>query len=449
MTDIIDEKKPWFLAGNYAPVFDEITDTDLRVTGTIPKALSGTYVRNGSNPKDGRAGHWFFGDGMVHGVRLEGGRATWYRNRYVRTPKWEKGLDAMDAECIFDPTASAANTHVLAHAGRIWALEEGHLPWELSPELETLGPDDFGGRLTTAFTAHPKLCPETGELHFFGYSPVAPHVTYHVLDANGDLAHTAPISTPKGTMMHDFMITRDHAIFMDLPVVFDMDAMAKGQPPIGWDDDYGARIGIVPRFGTDADIRWFDVDPCYVFHPLNAYVDGDKVVCDVGRHESMWRGSMDKFEPCYMYRWTFDMSTGAVTETQIDDWAHAFPRVDDRVVGLKHRYGWVSGSRPEATGGMNAPGIVARYDMTDGSKTIHDFGAHAHPGEFVFVQETSSSGEDEGWAMGFVYDDASDTTDLVILDASDLAKPPVARVHLPRRVPFGFHGSWIDDSVMG
>ncbi|MEN9804202.1 MAG: hypothetical protein RIS41_1049, partial [Actinomycetota bacterium] len=111
MTDIIDEKKPWFLAGNYAPVFDEITDTNLRVTGTIPKALSGTYVRNGSNPKDGRAGHWFFGDGMVHGVRLEGGSATWYRNRYVRTPKWEKGLDAMDAECIFDPTASAANTH--------------------------------------------------------------------------------------------------------------------------------------------------------------------------------------------------------------------------------------------------------------------------------------------------------------------------------------------------
>ena len=449
MTDIIDEKKPWFLAGNYAPVFDEITDTDLRVTGTIPKALSGTYVRNGSNPKDGRAGHWFFGDGMVHGVRLEGGRASWYRNRYVRTPKWEKGLDAMDAECIFDPTASAANTHVLAHAGRIWALEEGHLPWELSPELETLGPDDFGGRLTTAFTAHPKLCPETGELHFFGYSPVAPHVTYHVLDANGDLVHTAPITTPKGTMMHDFMITRDHAIFMDLPVVFDMDAMAKGQPPIGWDDDYGARIGIVPRFGTDADIRWFEVDPCYVFHPLNAYVDGDKVVCDVGRHESMWRGSMDKFEPCYMYRWTFDTSTGVVTETQIDDWAHAFPRVDDRVVGLKHRYGWVSGSRPEATGGMNTPGIVARYDMSDGSKTIHDFGSHAHPGEFVFVQETSSSGEDEGWAMGFVYDDASDTTDLVILDASDLAKPPVARVHLSRRVPFGFHGSWIDDSVMG
>jgi len=406
------------------------------------------YVRNGSNPKSGTAGHWFFGDGMVHGVRLENGRAVWYRNRYVKTPKLAKGMDAMDPECIMDPTASAANTHVLAHAGRIWALEEGHLPWELSNELETMGCDDFGGKLKTAFTAHPKLCPETNELHFFGYGPFAPYVTYHVLDSKGDLVHTAGIDTPKGTMMHDFMITREHAIFMDLPVVFNMDNMAKGLPPIGWDDEYGARIGILPRMGTNADVRWFDVDPCYVFHPLNAYVDGDEVVCDVGRHASMWRGSMENFEPCYMYRWRFNMVTGKVTETKIDDWAHAFPRVDDRVVGLKHRYGWVSGGRPQAMGGMDAPGVVARYDMNDGSKSIHDLGPSAHPGEFVFVQENDASGEDEGWAMGFVYDDATDSSDLVILDASDLSKPPVARVHLPRRVPFGFHGSWIDDSVM-
>ena len=157
---------------------------------------------------------------------------------------------------------------------------------------------------------------------------------------------------------------------------------------------------------------------------------------------------MENFEPCYMHRWTFDLTTGAVTETQMDDWAHAFPRVDDRVVGLEHRYGWVSGSRPGAGGGMNAPGVVARYDMTDGSKTVHDFGPHAHPGEFVFVQDNATSGEDEGWAMGFVYDDSTDSSDLVILDASDLSKEPVARVHLPRRVPFGFHGSWIDDSTM-
>ncbi len=450
MTDMLEgtSQTPWFLRGNYGPVFDELTDTNLKVTGSIPKSLSGLYVRNGSNPKSGEAGHWFFGDGMVHGVRLEGGEAKWYRNRYVRTPKLAKGLDAMDPDCIFDPTASAANTHVLAHAGRIWALEEGHLPWELSAELETIGADDFGGRLKTAFTAHPKLCPETNELHFFGYGAVPPYVTYHVLDAKGELVHSAPITTPKGTMMHDFMITRDHAIFMDLPVVFNMDNMAKGLPPIGWDDDYGARIGILPRMGTDADVKWFEIDPCYVFHPLNAYVDGDEVVCDVGRHASMWRGSMDNFEPCFMHRWRFDMKTGAVREEQLDDWAHGFPRVDDRVVGLKHRYGWVAGSRLGRTSGMDDAGVVARYDMKDFSKTVHDLGPTAHPGEFVFVQDSADSAEDGGYAMGFVYDSATDSSDLVILDASDLAKKPVARIHLPRRVPFGFHGSWVDDSVM-
>ncbi|MEY2609999.1 MAG: hypothetical protein RLZZ128_648, partial [Actinomycetota bacterium] len=262
-----------------------------------------------------------------------------------------------------------------------------------------------------------------------------------------------PITTPKGTMMHDFMITREHAIFMDLPVVFNLDKMAEGLPPIGWDDDYGARIGIMPRMGTDKDVRWFEIDPCYVFHPLNAYVDGDEVVCDVGRHASMWRGSMDNFEPCFMYRWRFNMKTGAVSETQIDDWSHAFPRVDERLVGLKHRYGWVAGPRSGVVHSESGvpggdPGVVARYDMTNGSKTIHDLGPHAHPGEFVFVQDSESAGEDEGWAMGFVHDESTNRTDLVILDASDLSKPAVARVHLPQRVPYGFHGSWVDDSMI-
>ena len=177
MTDLDErqsESTPWFLAGNYAPVQNELTEFDLPVTGAIPSSLSGRYLRNGSNPKSGTAGHWFFGDGMVHGLRLEGGKAAWYRNRYVQTTKFANDLGATDPETMMDPTASAANTHVLAHAGRIWALEEGHLPYELSPELETLGCDNFDGQLTTACTAHPQLCPETGELHFFGSSPVPP-----------------------------------------------------------------------------------------------------------------------------------------------------------------------------------------------------------------------------------------------------------------------------------
>lgn len=444
-----EERQPWFLRGNYAPVFDELTEHDLEVTGAIPPSLAGRYFRNGSNPRSGTAGHWFFGDGMIHGVRLEGGSARWYKNRWVRTTKFERGLDAMSGEAILDPTASAANTHVLAHAGRIWALEEGHFPYEVDRELETVGCDDFGGALTSPFTAHPKLCPETGELHFFGYSPVRPHLTYHVLDASGALVHSAPITVPQGTMMHDFMITRDHAIFMDLPVVFDLSG---GGPPIRWDDDYGARIGIMPRFGTDADIRWFEIDPCYVFHPLNAFVDtsdgGERVVCDVGRHQHMWRASMDDGPPSYLWRWTFDLATGSVREEQLDEVAHAFPRVDDRVVGLQHRYGWAVAPRDGGRRVLDDAGVIVRWDLRTGEQAVWDFGPSSHPGEFVFVQADDAAAEDEGWAMGFVHDAATNRTDLVILDASAPGTEPVARVHLPRRVPVGFHGSWIADAAL-
>ena len=441
------EQRPWFLSGNYAPVDTETTVYDLAVSGSIPPALSGRYLRNGSNPASGTAGHWFFGDGMIHGIRLDGGRASWYRNRWVRTTKFEQSLEATDPATMMDPTASAANTHVLAHAGRIWALEEGHLPYELTPELDTVGPDDFGGRLTTAFTAHPKLCPETGELHFFGYGVLPPYLTYHVLDATGDLVHSAPIDVPAPTMMHDFMITRRHAIFMDLPVVFDLAAIGRGEAPLHWDDDYGARVGIVPRFGTAADVRWFDVDPCYVFHPLNAYAEGDTVVCDVGRHESMWRSSMDDFPPSYLHRWTFDLASGAVQEEQLDDMAHAFPRVDERVVGLAHRYGWAAAPRGGADR-FTEPGVVVKYDLRDGSSSRFDVGSLGHPGEFVFVPAGEGAGEDEGWAMGLVYDDGTGRSDLVILDAAAPHADPVARVHVPGRIPYGFHGSWVDDATL-
>lgn len=434
---------PFHLAGNYAPVMDELTCLDLPVRGAIPPELDGLYVRNGANPKSGQSPHWFFGDGMLHGVRLERGRATWYRNRWVRTKKLALGGDALDPATMLDREASAANTHVVAHAGRIYALEEGHFPYLVTGELETIGCESFGGKLTTAFSAHPKLCPETGELHTFGYGFLPPYLVYHVLDPQGRLVHSAEIGVPRPTMMHDFMITRDHALFMDLPVVIDLALAAQGGAPLRWDPDHPARVGILPRLGGDADVRWFEIEPCYVFHPLNAWADGSKVVCDVGRHESMWRTSMNDFPPSYLWRWTFDLETGKVGEEPLDDAAHAFPRVDDRVVGLRHRYGWAIAPRGGSADAFDSPGVLVKYDLARGTREEHDFGPHAQPGEFVFAEAGDRAGEDEGWALGFVYDKARDASDLVILDARDLRRPPVATIALPRRVPHGFHGSWI------
>jgi carotenoid cleavage dioxygenase-like enzyme len=437
------EELPFHLRGNYAPVMDEVTTFDLPVTGAVPPELDGLYLRNGANPRSGSSPHWFFGDGMVHGVRLEGGKAAWYRNRWVRTTKFEQNADALDPAIMADPTASSANTHIVAHAGRLLALEEGHLPYLMTPELDTIGCESYGGKLRTAFTAHPKPCPVTGELHFFGYGPMKPYLVYHVLDAAGALVHSAEIEVPGPTMMHDFMITRDHAIFMDLPVVFDLEAAMRGQPPLHWDESYGARIGIVPRMGSNEDVRWFEIDPCYVFHPMNSYADGSRVVCDVGRHAYMWRDSMNDFPPAYLWRWEFDLESGRFSERQLDDASHAFPRVDDRVMGLRHRYGWVTQPRNRKKDFFDIPGTIVRYDLETGAKVGHDFGRTAQPGEFVFAEAGPNAGEDDGYALGFVYDMQENASELVILDASNPAAKPVARIALAQRVPHGFHGSWV------
>jgi carotenoid cleavage dioxygenase len=119
--------RPWNLRGNWAPLQDELTVTDLRVDGHLPAELEGVYVRTGPNPKSGHSDHWFFGDGMVHGVRPSGGTAQWYRNRFVQTPNiTDPAGDAMSN--MGDLTRGAGNTHVMRHRDKILCREEGHWP---------------------------------------------------------------------------------------------------------------------------------------------------------------------------------------------------------------------------------------------------------------------------------------------------------------------------------
>ena len=266
----------FFQRDNYAPVADELTAFDLPVEGAIPPELDGWYLRNGPNPRQATA-HWFTGDGMIHGVRLEGGRAAWYRNRWVRTDSFKEDFPLYNADGTRNLRASVANTHVVNHAGKTLALVESSLPYEITNDLETVGAYDFGGKLVDSMTAHPKICPTTGELHFFGYGNIfQPHVTYHRADANGELTINRPLDVKALTMMHDFALTAEHVIFMDLPIVFNLDVALKGDGdmPYRWDDDYGARLGVLRRDDPFGDVRWFEIDPCYVFHVANAYDDG-------------------------------------------------------------------------------------------------------------------------------------------------------------------------------
>ena len=445
---------PFYLKGNYAPVADEIEATDLAVTGELPVELSGRFFRNGANPPEGVVpSHWFDGDGMLHGIRLRGGKAEWYRNRWIRT-KLLAGEPRMNPETFeFDLTAGRANTHVIRHAGRILALEEGSFPNEISPDLDTLGPTTFAGALHTPVTAHPHECAETGELHFFGYELVnAPYATYYVADRNGQVIHSQPVEIPSPVMMHDFAISRNHAIFLDLPVVFDLDiALSGGGMPFCWRPDNGSRIGLIDRRkiaqGVPVEPRWFEIDNCYVFHIVNAWEEegGDVVVLDAGRHASMWDGSPDSFEPCYLWRWRFDLRTGAVTEQQLDDAEHAFPRIDDRRTGLVNAYTWAVMGRPGEPAITDAATGVVKYDTAAGTSSFHDFGPGRSTSEPVFVPASDAAGEDEGWVLSFVYDKADATSQFVVLDASDMTAEPLATIDIPQRVPHGFHGSWFSD----
>ena len=444
------DSAPAHLQGNGRPITEERTLTELKAKGTIPPELDGRYVRNGANPFTGTSSHPFFGDGMLHGVRLRDGKAEWYRNRYVQTPFIaDPTTDILDPSVLMDMRSSKANTHVIGHAGKILALEEGHFPYVLDGGLETLGPTDFDGVLNGSFTAHPKICPVTGELLAFGYSALQPYLRYLRVSAQGELVQVENITVGGPTMMHDFNITRNHVIFMDLPAVFNMELAMSGEMPIRWDDNYPARLGVMPRDGTDDAVRWYDINPCYVFHPMNSYEDGDYIVLDVNRFSHMWRESAMDFPPPALWRFTIDTVTGTVREEQVDDRPAEFPRVADSVIGLKNRYGYMmsmSGEPLAADDPMSTSGAIIKYDRKTGGSSAIELGRGQLGGEAVFVPSADAKSEDDGYLMTFVYDAHQDASRFVIMDAATMDKAPVASVELPR-IPNGFHGSWIPASV--
>ncbi len=445
------------LAGYLAPVPDEIDARDLTVHGALPPELRGRYLRNGPNPRPGETtAHWFTGHGMVHGIRLSDGRAEWYRNRWVRTRALE-GEQMVGSDGTIDRGVGVANTHVLAHAGRIMALVESSFPHLLTPDLDTIGTCDFDGRLTTAMTAHPKIDPVTGELHFFGYGVLPPYLTYHRLSAGGELVASAEVEVPGSTMMHDFAITAEHAVFLDLPMTFSFDRLKYGIP-FGWDDSYGARIGVMP-LAEPGTVRWFDVEPGYVFHVGNAFADErGRVVLDGARYSregirQAWDAvATDPSDlaaqaagtgQARLHRWVLDPATGTVTESVLDERGIEFPTVDDDRVGRAARYRYAVADTLGDTG-------VVKIDTTSGTSTLHDLGADTVAGEAVFVpSEAPDRAEDDGWLLTVTTRRDGSASQLLVLDATDVTGAPVAAVDLPRGVPAGFHGSFLTDDELG
>jgi carotenoid cleavage oxygenase len=444
-----------YLQGNFAPVLQEVTATELPVVGQLPESLCGRYLRNGPNPltpPEPSTYHWFTGDGMVHGIRLREGRAEWYRNRWVRSAEVARALGEQPRPGpVHADMDFAANTNVIGHAGRTFAIvEAGSCPYELTEELETVGPTDFGGTLSGPYTAHPKRDPRTGELvavsYFFGWGD---DVEVTVVGTDGKVRSARRVTMGGPVSVHDCAITERFVVLLDLPVTFSMDAIAEGASfPYRWQEGYHARVGLLPRDGDSTDVVWHDVEPCYVFHPMNAYDEpgGDGIVLHVVRHPSMFR--TQHLGPAEgtpsLERWRIDGRGAPVKEERLDDRGQEFPRVDERLVGLPYRYGYAVGvARSGDIVGTEA--TLVRHDLAQGTSDVRSFGPDTSLGEAVFVPRTPDAGEADGWVMTLVYDAASDTSSLYVLNALDLMGEPQAVVRLPQRVPAGFHGNWVPD----
>ncbi|XP_010552741.1 PREDICTED: carotenoid 9,10(9',10')-cleavage dioxygenase 1 isoform X2 [Tarenaya hassleriana] len=489
-----------YLSGNFAPVREETPPVkDLPVTGHLPECLNGEFVRVGPNPKfDPVAGyHWFDGDGMIHGVRIKDGKAT-YVSRYVKTSRLKqeqffggaKFMKIGDVKGLFGLLMvnmqqlrtklkilddsygiGTANTALIYHHGKLLALQEADKPYVVKVledgDLQTVGMMDYDKRLTHSFTAHPKVDPVTGEMFTFGYSHKAPYITYRVISKDGVMHNPVPITIPEPIMMHDFAITENYAIFMDLPMHFRPKEMVKEKKMIySFDLTKKARFGVLPRYAKDElMIRWFELPNCFIFHNANAWEDEDEVVLITCRLENpdldMVSGNVkEKLENFgnELYEMRFNMATGAASQRKLSASAVDFPRINEWYTGRKQRYvyGTILDSIAKVTGiikfDLHAEPEPGKTELEVGGNIIgiYDLGPGRYGSEAIYVpQETGCTAEEDGgYLIFFVHDERTGKSYVNVIDAKTMSADPVAVVELPHRVPYGFHAFFVTEEQL-
>ncbi|CAL9116911.1 unnamed protein product [Musa acuminata var. zebrina] len=495
-----DAKTPLqYLAGNFAPVRDETPPfPDLPVRGTLPGCLNGEFVRVGSNPKFVPVAgcHWFDGDGMIHGMRIKDGKAT-YVSRYVKTSRLKQeeyfggakfmklgdlkglfGLFMVQMQLlraklkILDVSygIGTANTALVYHNGKLLALSEDDKPYVVrvleDGDLQTLGMLDYDKRLAHSVTAHPKVDPVTDEMFTFGYSHLPPYVTYRVITKDGVMLDPVPITIPDPVMMHDFAITENYAIFMDLPLYFRPNEMVKGKLIFSFDASKKSRFGVLPRYAKDdLRIRWFELPNCYIFHNANAWEEGDEVVLIAGRLENpdldQINGAVKDHVENFineLYEMRFNMKTGAASQKQLSVSAVDFPRINESYTGRKQRYVYctILNSIAKVEGiikfDLQAEPETGKKKVQVGGnvKGIFDLGPGRYGSEAVFVPHKPgfSSEEDDGYLIFFVHDENTGKSEVNVIDAKTMSADPVAVVELPTRVPYGFHAFFVTEEQL-
>ncbi len=446
-------RKHMFLTGMHQPMAEELSLDHLEISGQIPQALTGTYARIGPNPfkPDPRGHHWFVGDGMVHGIRLSNGKAEWYHNRYIKAGTLERNGGPPAVGGPRRGARDTVNTNVLKLADKTLALvESGPFPFELDGNLDTVASTNLQGTLSAPFTAHPHQDPQTGEWHAIVYESETQDTVWHVvINSVGEVIAERPIAVKDGPSIHECSITEDYVIVFDLPVTISLSTLAQGYNfPYRWNKQHPARVGLMPRHGNADEIIWCDVDPCYVFHVANSFQNADgSVTIDLCAYESMFAHGSDgpNGVPCGFERWRVDPAHQQVTREAIDPSPQEFPRVDERFFGQPYHHAWVVSQPSDTVSNFATDNRLYHHNVKTGDRRSYRFGDGLVGGEFVFVPRAQDAEEADGWLMGLVIDVKNDTTQLQFFEALNIEQGPVGAVHIPHRIPPGFHGNWIPD----
>ena len=474
-----DDDHP-YRTGAWRPNYREWDALDLEVEGEIPRELEGVYLRNTENPVHPAIGtyHPFDGDGMLHQIAFADGKAS-YRNRFVETDGFR--AEAVAGESLWTGfydlaqnskrtdgwgargrMKDASSTDVVVHNGvaltSFWQCGDiyQHDPTTLAQLGKAPWVAEFPNPV--GVSAHTKVDERTGELLIFGYSANAPFMHYGVVSPQGELVHAVDVPLPGPRLPHDMAFSENYAIFADLPLFWDPALLTMGVHKATWFPELPTRFAVMPRRGSTSDIRWFEADPTYVLHWLNAFEEGDELVVDgffqhnpsparrpgASRNETIYRYiDFHKIDP-RPHRWRFNLVTGATKEESLSDRPSEFGMINPLVAGQSYRYTYNMTCAP---GWFLFDGLV-KHDLKTGREERYEFGEGVFGSETPFAPRPGASTEDDGYLVTFTTDVGRDLSECLIFDATRLTDGPVARVRLPERISSGTHSCWAPASQL-
>jgi len=475
-----DDDHP-YRTGPWRPQTTEWHAEDLTVVaGEIPTDLDGMYLRNTENPLHPalKSYHPFDGDAMVHIVGFRDGKA-FYRNRFVRTeafeaentaggPLWPGLAESPSLAKVNHGWGArtllkdASSTDVVVHRGvALTSFYQCGDLYRIDPYTgATLGRADFNGAFPSDWgvSAHPKIDDRTGEMLFFNYSKQAPYLHYGVVDENNDLVHYTDVPLPGPRLPHDMAFTRNYAIFNDFPLFWEPELLKRDVHVARFHPDMPSRLAVLPRRGGPADIRWFEADPTFVLHFVNAYEDGDEIVLDgffQGDPEPADTGTGTRWQRAFrflaldrmqtrLHRWRLNLRTGTASEETLSDTVSEFGVINAAHAGEPYRYSYAAIGKP---GWFLFDGLV-RHDVKTGAEQRFGFGDGVYGSETAMAPRVGSRGEDDGYLVTLTTDMNADASFCLVFDAGRLDDGPVCKLQLPERIASGTHSTWVAGSAL-